>query len=173
MPITDWKERLRVAALSDAAARSADCAHEDAEIRRRVTSNGAYQFVEQCMTCGAARSQAIPHGDTRVRNAAAIADFDPDLSTKWREAIASTRSAGARWHQEYSEYLRSAEWGARRQLVLERESYLCEGCRTKHATHVHHSAGYGSAGHEPLFELRALCRGCHGGIHGVDELDDD
>jgi hypothetical protein len=71
------------------------------------------------------------------------------------------------WRESYEDYLQTPEWADKRQRVLEREGGLCEGCRKRPATQVHHET-YRNLGNEPLFELRAVCRVCHQGIHGID-----
>jgi len=65
----------------------------------------------------------------------------------------------------YDEYLRSPEWHARRAAVLERAGGICECCRSYPAEHVHHLT-YEHLGSEPLWDLRAVCSGCHGFLHG-------
>lgn len=65
----------------------------------------------------------------------------------------------------YNVYLRSEEWHARRALVLQRESGMCQGCRNALATHVHHRAEayrqLRKTGRELLCDLVALCDSCH------------
>lgn len=69
------------------------------------------------------------------------------------------------WATLYADYLRSAEWAARRDKVMERASHRCEGCRERLATDVHHLT-YEHVTQEFLFELVALCAECHDRIHG-------
>lgn len=66
----------------------------------------------------------------------------------------------------YADYLRSQEWAARREKVMQRAVGLCEGCRVKSASDVHHLS-YEHVTEEFLFELVALCGDCHARIHGV------
>jgi hypothetical protein len=66
----------------------------------------------------------------------------------------------AEWWAWYSAYLTTPRWHRKRQLVLERAHGLCQGCRENPPVHVHHTT-YEHAGNELLFELVALCRGCH------------
>lgn len=78
-----------------------------------------------------------------------------------------------RWRAQYAIYLQSNTWRRRRQLVLEREGYLCEGCREHRATQAHHlnypqNCPPGSPewiDQEMLFDLIALCERCHKRVH--------
>ena len=67
-------------------------------------------------------------------------------------------------YEEYSNYLKTDNWKRIRKLVLERDQYLCQGCRTKKAVHVHHTT-YDFLGDELLFQLISLCVDCHQKIH--------
>lgn len=67
--------------------------------------------------------------------------------------------------EQYAEYLRSEEWFGRRTKVMDRCNGLCEGCREAEAVDVHHLT-YEHVTEEFLFELVALCAGCHERIHG-------
>ena len=67
---------------------------------------------------------------------------------------------------EYDKYLRSDKWRELRWLVLERAGHICEGCGRGRAIQVHHRS-YEHAGNEFLFELVALCGGCHKRLHGI------
>ena len=68
------------------------------------------------------------------------------------------------WHIWYNSYLESPEWAKRRMLVFRRANGMCEGCGERRAVQVHHTT-YEHVGHEPLFELRAICMVCHGLLH--------
>jgi len=65
----------------------------------------------------------------------------------------------------YRVYMESAEWQAKRRRVLGRAHYLCEGCGTRKAEHVHHLT-YVHFGNEFLWELVAVCEPCHERLHG-------
>ena len=71
------------------------------------------------------------------------------------------------WWESYDRYLESPGWRHRRQLVLQRAGGLCEGCRERPATQVHHTTyrTYNRAGREMCFELVAICDDCHRLIH--------
>jgi 5-methylcytosine-specific restriction endonuclease McrA len=64
----------------------------------------------------------------------------------------------------YASYLQSNAWLDRRDKVLDRAKGLCEGCRERPAQEVHHLS-YDNVGAELLYQLVALCKGCHGIAH--------
>ena len=66
--------------------------------------------------------------------------------------------------RRYQRYLATDTWQSKRGKVMKRAGGLCEGCRDKRATEVHH-LNYGDPrGEEMLFNLVALCRDCHEAI---------
>lgn len=68
------------------------------------------------------------------------------------------------WYQGV--YLKSPAWKARREKVMQRANGVCEGCLVARATEVHHLT-YAHAGDEFMWELRAICRGCHERLHSA------
>ncbi len=73
------------------------------------------------------------------------------------------------WWQNYSAYLKTDQWKHKRQQVLERENFLCQGCNYSKAIHVHHTT-YENLGDELLFQLVALCVQCHNKLHPEKNL---
>jgi 5-methylcytosine-specific restriction endonuclease McrA len=77
------------------------------------------------------------------------------------------------WQLAYERYLQSPDWQNRRQAVLRRALHLCEGCANRPALEIHHRVypqGCLPGSHrwlaqEKLFDLVALCAGCHGDLH--------
>lgn len=69
------------------------------------------------------------------------------------------------WPELYADYLKSQEWADRRERVLRRAGYRCEGCQDRPANEVHHLT-YDHWGNEFLFELVAMCGECHSRWHG-------
>lgn len=67
---------------------------------------------------------------------------------------------------QYAEYLKSPEWAERRKLVMQRAAGICEGCRKHPATEVDHLT-YKHVTREFLFELVAICGGCHARYHNA------
>ena len=85
------------------------------------------------------------------------------FQNKIKEAVRQKEIEERRtWYRET--YLKSYEWSVIRQKVLTRSGGLCEGCGFERATEVHHLT-YERVGKEMLFDLVAVCRGCHGKIH--------
>lgn len=72
----------------------------------------------------------------------------------------------ASWKRWYAEvYLLSPEWKDRRDAVMRRARFICEGCLQREATQVHHRPeAYRQLrenGRELLCDLVALCDTCH------------
>ena len=94
-----------------------------------------------------------------------------------REAAESEREREANnrlWWQRYDTYLLTPTWRGKRARVLERANGRCEGCGERRATQVHHErypqgCWPGSdewIAQEKLFDLIAICAGCHTDVHG-------
>ena len=64
------------------------------------------------------------------------------------------------WWAWYNGYLESPQWKRRRQLALERDGGICQGCRVRKAVQVHHLT-YERVGNEMLFDLVSVCLECH------------
>ena len=150
-----------------------DCPHQETQIRRRVCSNGATQFVAQCVTCGHT-SQPIAHGKLTEAEKAGAAPIERTIARgRWelRQAEIERRLEAEferlseerrRW---YLGYLASEVWQERRALVMARSGGTCEACGVEPAEHVHHKT-YENVGREPLFDLVAVCASCHADLHG-------
>ena len=72
----------------------------------------------------------------------------------------------------YTWYLGSAFWRERREHILHRANYICEKCRTRPATEVHHLTYIRVFGELPS-DLVALCRQCHSEIHWRQPANDN
>jgi hypothetical protein len=92
-----------------------------------------------------------------------------DLTT---EAIGVLRSLMAKasprdkkgFSHFYTLYIKSGQWRAVRQQVLERDK-CCQTCSTKDRLEVHHRPeAYHTLGNESLSDLITLCHGCHEAI---------
>lgn len=164
------------------------CDHEQNELRRRDLPAGIVQVARQCLNCGAPVGKWLKH--ETVRNIANLPAWDRECSELWkarerqymgeyREAMAKTagvaiyaersvelnQRSNRKFWERYDEYLSSPQWRSRRAKVLERAGGICEGCREREATQVHH-LNYQRIGREMLFDLVAVCEACHEGIHG-------
>ena len=140
-----------------------DCKHEHTEIRERTFSNGTVHYQPQCLKCGRAASGCVKREFV----------FDIENVTEWDDVLAdvidSERTTArveerADRHADYEDYLASEAWAAKRELVLRREGYICQGCGVARATQAHHTT-YGHLRHEFLWELLAVCPGCHDRFH--------
>jgi hypothetical protein len=141
------------------------------ELRRRVKSNGATAWVEQCLTCGRC-SQEISAARIApdVRSLAPVVDetiretWEARRSEYWRQVAREQRvEAREEWLDAAAPYYHSAEWRTKRQRVIQRAQGRCEagmrGCSGR-ADQVHHLS-YTHFGNEPLWDLRAVCVSCH------------
>ena len=61
----------------------------------------------------------------------------------------------------YQAYLQTEGWERTREKVLKRAGYICEGCRERPATQVHHLNYKDPRGEELLWNLVAVCDQCH------------
>lgn len=67
---------------------------------------------------------------------------------------------------DYSEYISSPEWRAKRLEVAIKANFTCNRCKKVITSgfHVHHRT-YRNFGHEPLSDLEFLCPECHKKLH--------
>ena len=135
--------------------------------------NSRRQLREQCVDCGRLFGESVAHSraraDTPNVDTAALQRSIAATKAHWQrelEAWQEKRAAEQRARRlRYEQYLQSDEWASRRELVLQRANYLCEGCGLDRATEVHHLS-YDHIGQEFLWELVAVCRRCHAEWHG-------
>lgn len=156
------------------------CDHPSAIVTRFVKSNGTVEFRSQCQACGQG-VKAIRKSELTRRQMDEAPAFDSDLKAEWyrrrdelfrelqAEAMARDEAergeADRAWWDRYHRHLNSVEWAWRRNSVLRRAGYTCEGCLNAKATQVHHLS-YDMLGRELLFDLVALCERCHDAAHG-------
>src|SRR5215813_3548694 len=72
----------------------------------------------------------------------------------------------------YGWYRSSPSWHERRQWILKRARGICEKCRQRAATEVHHLT-YKRVFNEDMADLIALCRQCHAEIHWRQPANDN
>jgi len=149
------------------------CDHPRTEVRRFRQSNGVTVARVQCLTCGAGinnvRKDSVADFDS-------LPAFDDALRDAWRRKVEdhyrrlrddhdrAVSDRDAEWWAWYDSYLASASWGALRRAALERDGWLCQGCRRRRATQVHHLT-YRRVGDEMLFDLASVCDACHDRLH--------
>lgn len=151
------------------------CAHEKLEIRKFQCANGVIWIVEQCQRCGRKENVLKKSSFTAIEQSQ-IQPFDYALRDAWRQRVAAyyaeqrdqKEHAWREWWGWYHDYLESAEWRAKRQLVLERDHHLCQSCfeagHCSRATQVHHLT-YERVGNEDMGHLQAICDECHKEAH--------
>jgi len=61
---------------------------------------------------------------------------------------------------DYSTYIASLEWAAKRREVIARDGGRCRLCASTSNLEVHHSS-YNNFGHEESVDLITLCHDCH------------
>jgi RNase P subunit RPR2 len=153
------------------------CSHPSHTARKKTASNGVISVWKQCDKCGD-KLASIPKKTLTADQVEALVEWDETIAQgfyKGRQELHQKMMdderarAKAEWQRLYEEYLKSAEWQERRQLVLLRAQGICEGCRKAPATSVHH-LHYRDAGEEFLWQLVAICDVCHERYHApLDE----
>jgi hypothetical protein len=146
-----------------------ECKHDRIEVRYKVFANGVKNLTEQCVHCGKQTlSGWLPRKGVDM---AQVAPFDYQLEKQYldemqRRSNAAYAAERCRKHEDYERYIReSPEWWAIRTKVMRRDDHLCQACRENAATDVHHK-NYTHLYEEVLYDLVAVCRECHGKIHG-------
>jgi hypothetical protein len=164
-----WTDALR---LELAQHDEEECTHTKAEIRWFRASNGAIHYKRQCQTCGELIGQAIG----KINVPADCGPRDESLYEHYRENrqarrdeilqrhVLKQKSEDSEFWVKYNAYLKTQEWRALANRVLKRAGGICEGCGQTHATQVHHRT-YEHVFEEFLFELVAVCDGCHNRLH--------
>lgn len=151
------------------------CDHPNRSVVRWVNDGGATCYKRFCRDCGTMVSEFLKHEDAQRGG------YNLDLT---RDAMASRSRGYYRERQEAldrivnsaaermqpvnrssrGDYFRTAEWKAKRRLIMRRAANTCEGCLIVPADDVHHVTEE-HFGNEFAFELLALCRDCHERFH--------
>lgn len=135
------------------------------------------QLRHQCIDCGRLLTNALPHSMATKNTPNVDLDFlqrwiDYDKQ-QWEQRGIESKFISQKRREEqlnfYHGYLNSQAWFERRKLVMERAGGLCEGCRQRPATQVHHLT-YEHVGCEMLWELVAVCRNCHERVHDISKI---
>jgi len=161
------------------------CSHKNRVITHRDVGElkKMRQYCIQCLDCGLhlgqekkknVKCKTIPYDkrrddiarEERWRLRSLFSNAFDRAIDRVSEQIDKKRSSERK--QEYEEYLRSDYWRIRRERVLVRDNYLCQGCLKNRAEHVHHLS-YNHIFNELYFELISLCRECHDKCHHVKE----
>jgi hypothetical protein len=147
------------------------CEHEHTELRVKTDIMGRAMYAYQCLRCGDKPEKWLPHAQLPP-NIGQLRPIDSELRRRFlndhadaiRQLNASFDAGGAEWWTAYNWYLETAEWRAKREKVLRRAQYQCEGCGDRPASQVHHIS-YAHVTDEFLWELRAVCESCHAKLH--------
>lgn len=143
------------------------CQSKRTQLRRKTASNDAYMYAFQCIDCGESASGWISHA--KIPRHLPIPEWDEELARKFyaerqQQQLALRETEREDWFREHDQYLQSPQWRTLRRKVLDRAKNLCEGCRDKPPTQVHHLT-YAHWKNEFLWELVAVCDDCHERIH--------
>lgn len=150
--------------------------HEFVTVEFKQTDGRPY-WRNQCRLCGemngACKKPAAPvaEGVRGIELSELRARYSESARNITQARIAELQNEkNADWWRRYNEYLRSPEWEARRNLVLDRDNFECQarlpGC-AHIANHVHH-LNYDHVFNEPLFDLESVCKSCHDRITEID-----
>lgn len=162
------------------------CSHERREVRYSVASNGARQWREQCVKCGHL-TEFLKYNHPRVMAVAEPVAVDEELREAYQQTIRleaqrriteqadldmqqrarEQEERDTAWWVAYNEYLKTDDWQARRQMVLQRDGFMCKACGVARATTAHHLT-YDHGVDAPLFDLIAVCEACHQRITVLD-----
>ncbi len=147
---------------------------------KMIIAGGDIQVKEQCENCGHVKKNAVGGFDkaarealpelnsmARERSRIKLSEFETDFNNKCRTR--AFVSGQPEWRRKHGDYMKTAEWRYKRDLVLKRDKYLCQDCLTNPATQVHHKTYRNTdfTGMEPAFDLVSLCRPCHERVHGI------
>jgi 5-methylcytosine-specific restriction endonuclease McrA len=149
-----------------------ECTCENKEPRKRQIKGGAITYGTHCLNCGKFENKGV-----KIFGFSPPTQFaDEDIKKKFRircqehwqqrrqEQISQKDADNRQWWEKYNAYLQSPVWMSRRDAVLKRDKYLCQGCLSRRAEHVHHLT-YDHCGNELAFELISVCVECHKKLH--------
>jgi hypothetical protein len=149
------------------------CSHLQKLVCNKPDKNGRPYIAEQCIKCGSRVGNYHPTKNYSPTELAALPPWNRDLEAgyskrKWTEIAALWQAEKDKeddaWWQRYEAHLQSPKWKALRKKVIERAKGFCEGCGQNKATQAHH-LNYDRVGDEMLFDLVAVCEGCHKKVH--------
>ena len=138
------------------------------------------QIKLQCLDCGQSVGHAIKHAAIAPDILASIDEFDYEFRSlmqekmtearriKWEKNFGEWLADSPKRKAEYTAYLATPQWRAKREKVIDRENGLCQGCREHRIEEVHHLT-YDNRGNELLFQLVGLCSSCRAEAHQKTE----
>ena len=139
-----------------------------------VIASGDRRYGLRCETCGrinGSRPISAQLFSSQEREAADAQNLEQSqeairqsTETLWHEQQArrdqQNEAKEAEWWSRYEEYMLLGEWLAKREAVIRRDGYICQACLRARASQAHHLT-YDHLFDEPLFDLVAVCLGCH------------
>jgi 5-methylcytosine-specific restriction endonuclease McrA len=147
------------------------CRHPEQALRKVKPANASWMYRNQCVTCGRPNGQWVKKSLISDVEAVAEAPLDQLAQYEQRRNLELKRITqkhleiqDGRGNAEYSAYLKSPIWKAKREKILLRAKGVCEGCGENAASQVHHLS-YRHIYNEFLWELVAICDGCHDRVH--------
>jgi hypothetical protein len=131
---------------------------------------------EQCNNCGKLLGGFLPHASAKPdtteldigRARTAIENERREWELHYQQREEAWRAEAEQRRERYHEYLQTDQWWDRHTLVMQRAGNLCEGCRRRTATAVHHLT-YEHVTNEFLWELVAICDVCHRRVHNENQ----
>lgn len=155
------------------------CSHFNKVLRFKTNDLEEKIFGYQCVQCGYRIGEYLTQGDVKssgYTNTDSVMEFDRSILKEWKSHVEKMKHA--HWEKQknkfrewYHNYLTTERWKNIRQLVINRENNVCQGCRKSEIANVHH-LNYDWIGYEFLFDLVGLCEPCHRRIHGIFNLSD-
>jgi hypothetical protein len=156
------------------------CKSPNLQTVRFVDGAGKNHVRNQCQSCGTIKSNSVGGYSAHEKTMLPLADKNRNEETQERRYSLRTQlyeryrdrlnrrqfQKETLWWKAYKAYLETPKWREKSMLVLERENYLCQACRKRRATQAHHLT-YEFLGHEPLFQLVAVCKPCHEHLHKI------
>jgi 5-methylcytosine-specific restriction endonuclease McrA len=96
----------------------------------------------------------------------------PEIFSFNEARVMSTKRSTLNRLTAYEWYRGSPSWHERREWIFKRANYVCEKCRKRPATEVHHLT-YMRVFNEDPADLMALCHQCHAEIHWRQPANDN
>lgn len=120
-----------------------------------------------CLTCC--------HIPEELKDCGSTTNLHPCEIGPWPQEFAETEDNGAgfwviscphykRGEINFSQYLTTDEWKAKRAARLKLDDWTCQRCGKAMNLNVHHIS-YAQIPYEPLEDLITLCKQCHRAVH--------
>lgn len=146
-----------------------NCGNKELTFVLATIANGQKRVRKQCLKCGSSESMVYKH--SLFKNYLALPLYQPELKQQFIDNQFKNRDLrlqiGAKDY--YNDvYMKSDEWAAKRQNILDRDDNKCRCCNEQ-ATQVHHIS-YNNVYQEKSKQLISVCKECHHEIHFGHEI---